>query len=400
MWQGLRAWVIRSAIALCIRAILAYLTGFGVPLNNKRDYYEVLGLTRNASEQEVKSAYRKLAVQYHPDKNPNDKLAEEKFKEAAEAYSVLSDPDKRSRYDRFGHGGLQGGFSGFDPTTFADFGDILGDFFGFGDIFGTRRRGGPERGADLRYDLKISFREAAFGLKTKIKIPRQDTCDDCSGKGAAPGTSPVTCPTCQGAGQVRYQQGFFSISRTCSQCSGAGRIIRDPCRACQGRGTVRKEKVLEIKIPAGVDNGARLRIQAEGEAGGSGGPAGDLYVVIYVEEHPFFQRQDSSIYCQIPISITQAVLGGEVSVPTLEGEERVKIPSGTQTGTVFRLRNKGVVSLGERGRGDQFVTVNVVIPTKLSREQKQLFEQLSKLNKDEDLTQERNIFEKVKDIFG
>jgi len=369
-------------------------------LNSKRDYYEVLGISRNASEQEIKSTYRKLAVQFHPDKNPGDKRAEERFKEAAEAYSVLSDADKRSRYDRFGHSGLQGGFSGFDPTTFADFGDILGDFFGFGDIFGTRRRGGPERGADLRYDLKISFREAAFGLKTKIKIPRQDTCDECGGKGAARGTSPVTCPTCQGAGQVRYQQGFFSISRTCSQCSGAGRIIRDPCRVCQGRGTVRKEKVLEIKIPAGVDNGARLRIQGEGEAGGSGGPAGDLYAVIYVEEHPFFQRQDSGIYCQIPISIAQAVLGGEVSIPTLEGEDRVRIPSGTQTGTVFRLRNKGVVSLGGRGRGDQFVTVNVVIPRKLSHEQRQLFEQLSKLNKDEDLTQERNIFEKVKDIFG
>jgi len=369
-------------------------------LNQKRDYYEVLGVSRNASDAEIKSAYRKLAVKYHPDKNPGDRQAEESFKEAAEAYSVLSDPDKRSRYDRFGHSGLQGGFSGFDPATFGDFGDILGEFFGFGDIFGGRRRGGPERGTDLRYDLKISFREAAFGLKTKIKIPRQDTCGDCGGRGTAKGKSPVVCPACHGAGQVRYQQGFFSISRTCGQCNGAGKIIRDPCETCQGHGRVRKEKVLEIKIPAGVDNGARLRIQGEGEAGTQGGPPGDLYVVIYLEEHPFFQRQGNNIYCQVPIGVSQAVLGGELTVPTLEGEEKLKIPEGTQSGSVFRLRNKGIVSLGERGRGDQFVTVNVVIPTKLTKEQRRIFEELSEMSKDDDLTQERNIFEKVKDIFG
>ena len=369
-------------------------------MNHKRDYYEVLGISREATEQETKSAYRKLAVRYHPDKNPGDKDAEEKFKEAAEAYSVLSDPDKRARYDQFGHSGLQGGFSGFDPATFGDFGDILGEFFGFGDIFGTRRRGGPERGADLRYDLKISFREAAFGLKTRIKIPRQDTCGACEGRGTARGKSPVTCNACHGAGQVRYQQGFFSISRTCGQCNGSGRIIRDPCEICRGRGLVRKEKVLEIKIPAGVDNGARLRIQGEGEGGAHGGPSGDLYVVIFVEEHPFFQRQGNNIYCQIPIGIAQAVLGGEVIVPILEGEDKLKIPEGTQSGSVFRLPNKGIVSLGERGRGDQFVTVNVVIPTKLTKEQRQIFESLAKVSKDEELQQERNIFDKVKDIFG
>ena len=369
-------------------------------MNHKRDYYEVLGVVRTSSDQEIKSAYRKLAVKHHPDKNPGNTQAEEKFKEAAEAYSVLSDSEKRSRYDRFGHNGLQGGFSGFDPATFGDFGDILGDFFGFGDIFGSRRRGGPERGADLRYDLKIAFKEAAFGLKTKIKIPRQETCPTCEGKGTAKGKSAVSCQACHGTGQVRYQQGFFSISRTCGQCHGAGKIIRDPCETCQGRGRVRKEKVLEVKIPAGVDNGARLRIQGEGEGGVYGGPAGDLYVVIYVEEHPFFQRQNSNLYCQVPIGLTQAVLGAEITVPTLEGEERLTIPEGTQSGSVFRLRNKGIVSLGERGRGDQFVTVNVVIPTKLSKEQKQLFEALAKVSKDEEISQERNIFDKVKDIFG
>ncbi len=369
-------------------------------MNHKRDYYEVLEVPREASDQEIKSAYRKLAIRYHPDKNPGDKEAEERFKEAAEAYSVLSDPEKRARYDRFGHSGMQGGFSGFDPATFGDFGDILGEFFGFGDIFGTRRRGGAERGADLRYDLKINFREAAFGLKTKIKIPRQDTCPECEGRGTAKGKSPITCSACHGQGQVRYQQGFFSISRTCGQCNGAGRIIRDPCETCQGRGRVRKEKVLEIRIPAGVDNGARLRIQGEGESGVHGGPAGDLYVVIYVEEHPFFQRQGNNIYCQVPIGITQAVLGGEITVPTLEGEEKLRIPSGTQTGSVFRFKNKGIVSLGERGRGDQFVTVNVVIPVKLTKEQRQIFEQLAMVSREDELMQERNLFDKVKDIFG
>ena len=367
----------------------------------KRDYYEILGIAREASEQEIKSAYRKLAVRHHPDKNPGSKEAEEKFKEAAEAYSVLSDPEKRNRYDHFGHNGMQGGFSGFDPATFSDFGDILGDFFGFGDLFGgSRRRRGPERGADLRYDLKISFRDAAFGLKTKIKIPRQETCGTCGGQGTAKGKSPINCPACQGTGQVRYQQGFFSISRTCGQCNGEGRIIRDPCETCHGRGHLRKERVLELRIPAGVDNGSRLRIQGEGEAGNRGGPSGDLYVVIYLEDHPFFQRQGNNIYCQIPIGITQAVLGAEISVPTLEGEEKVKIPEGTQSGTVFRLRNKGIVSLNERGRGDQFVTVNVVIPTKISKEQRLLFESLAKLTKDDEISHERNIFEKVKDIFG
>ena len=369
-------------------------------MNNKRDYYDVLGLSRDASDQEIKSAYRKLALKYHPDKNPGDKSAEENFKEAAEAYSILSDPEKRARYDRFGHSGMQGGFSGFDPNIFGDFGDILGEFFGFGDIFGGRRRGGPERGADLRYDLKISFREAAFGLKTKIKIPRQETCSSCGGSGAPKGKPPVTCPSCNGAGQVRYQQGFFSISRNCGQCNGTGRVITEPCEDCYGKGRVRKEKVLEVRIPAGVDNGARLRIQGEGEAGSNNGPSGDLYVIIFVEEHPFFQRQEYNVYCQVPITIVQAVLGSELVVPTLEGEEKLKIPEGTQTGTVFRLRNKGIVRLGGRGQGDQFVTVNIVVPAKLTKEQRQAFEALAKVCEDDQIAQERNIFDKVKDIFG
>ena len=375
--------------------------------NNKRDCYEILGVSKTASDQEIKSAYRKLALKYHPDKNPDDKAAEEKFKEAAEAYSILSDAEKRARYDSYGYNGIQGGFSGFDPTTFGDFGDILGEFFG--DIFGggggrRRRGGGPERGSDLRYDLKIAFKEAAFGLKTKIKIPRQETCSDCEGRGTPKGKEPVKCSACGGSGQQRYQQGFFSVSRTCQQCNGAGRIISEPCETCRGRGRVLKEKTLEVRIPAGVDNGSRLRIQGEGEAGLQNGPSGDLYVVIYVEEHPFFQRQGNNIYCHVPIGVTQAVLGAEISVPTLEDDEKMRIPEGTQTGAVFRLRGKGVTILGEHGRGDQIVTVNVVIPTKLTKEQRQLYESLEKLgNSNEEPAHqqsEKNIFEKVKDIFG
>ncbi|MEE8217389.1 MAG: molecular chaperone DnaJ, partial [Vicinamibacteria bacterium] len=250
----------------------------------KRDYYEVLGLPRSTSEQEVKSAYRRLALKYHPDRNPGDQRAEERFKEAAEAYGVLGDPEKRRRYDTFGHAGLGGAAGGgFDPTIFADFSDILGDFFGFGDLFGRRR--GPRRGADLRYNLDISFEEAAFGTETQIRIPRAESCEDCSGSGAAPGTKPATCPTCAGAGQVTFQQGFFSVARTCSHCRGAGRIITEECRTCNGEGQITNDRTLRIKVPPGVDNGSQLRISAEGESGPQGGPPGDLYVVLRVQEH-------------------------------------------------------------------------------------------------------------------
>jgi molecular chaperone DnaJ len=370
-------------------------------LNNKKDYYEILGVSRNASDQEIKSAYRKLAVKYHPDKNPGNKEAEEKFKEAAEAYSVLSDSQKRAQYDRFGHSGL-GGSQGFDPSVFSEFGDIFGDFFGFGDLFGggSRKRSAAQRGSDLRYDLEVSFFDAAFGLKTKIKIPRLESCESCGGSGAAPGSGPTTCPTCQGHGQVRYQQGFFSISRACNHCQGTGRIVRNPCKDCRGEGRIHKEKTLEIRIPAGVDNGSRLRVSGEGEAGIQGGPAGDLYVVIFVKEHEFFERQEDNLYCAVPLSFPQAALGDEIKIPTLEGEEKLKIPEGTQSGSIFRIKGKGIPSLNGRGRGDLFVTVNVITPAKLTREQKKLLEQLAELSQIENKPLEKRFMDRVKEIFG
>jgi molecular chaperone DnaJ len=365
----------------------------------KRDYYEVLGVKRDASESELKSAYRKLAVKYHPDKNPGDAEAEEKFKEAAEAYSVLSDANQRARYDRFGHAGVgsaasDGAGAGF--AGFPGFEDILGDLFGFNFGGGRRSSSQVQRGADLRYDLEITLEDVAVGLKTQIRVPRLENCGTCGGTGAAPGTTPVTCTTCGGSGQVRYQQGFFSVSRTCSACRGTGKIIKDPCRDCRGEGRVRREKTLEIKIPAGVDNGARLRVQGEGEAGFGGGPAGDLYVVIHVREHEIFDRQDNNLYCTVPVTFTQAALGAEIKVATLDGEETLKVPEGTQTGSTFRLRNKGVVSLSGGGKGDLFVSVNVVTPTKLSRDQRRLLEEFAKIESKD----EKGIFEKVKEIFG
>lgn len=363
----------------------------------KRDYYEILGVRKDSSEQELKSAYRKLAIQHHPDKNAGDKEAEEKFKEGAEAYSVLSDPDQRAQYDRFGHAGVNssaGGFQGFDPDVFSDFSDILGDFFGFG---GSRRQPNqPGRGADLRYDLEINFMEAVAGVKTKIKIPRQETCQSCRGTGADPKEGLSTCTACQGQGSVRYQQGFFTIRRTCSTCQGQGQLIKKACSQCRGQGQVRNEKVLEIKIPAGVDQGSRLRIMGEGEGGPKGGPSGDLYVVLSVEEHPFFQRQDNNIYCEIPISFSQAALGGEATVPTLEKPQKIKIPAGTQSDTVFRLKGRGIVSLNGYGKGDQLVRVKISTPKKLTKEQKELFEQLAAISGDAE--ESSSLFEKVKEI--
>ena len=372
----------------------------------KRDYYEVLGVSRGATEAEIKSAYRKLAVRYHPDKNPGDQAAEEKFKEAAEAYSVLSDAEQRARYDRFGHAGVSGaaGAQGaWGAQGFGGIEDILGDLFGFGDVFGGRgggggRRGAAQRGADLRYDLEMTLEEAAKGMTAQLRVPRLEACDQCKGSGAAPGTQPETCPACSGAGQVRYQQGFFSVARTCGQCGGSGRVIRTPCDACRGAGRVEREKQIEVKIPAGVETGSRLRLAGEGEAGPQGGPAGDLYVVIHVKEHEVFERQGNNLYASVPVTFAQAALGSEVSVTTLDGQENLKVPAGTQTGTVFRLKGHGMPVLGGRGRGDLFVSVTVVTPTTLTREQRKLLEQLAQIE-EKDLG-DKGLIDKVRDIFG
>jgi molecular chaperone DnaJ len=371
---------------------------------SKRDYYEILGVSRTASDQEIKSAYRRLAVRYHPDKNPNDSSAEEKFKEAAEAYSVLSDVEQRRRYDRFGHAGVSSaaGAGAWGAPGFGGIEDILGDLFGFGDVFGAGRTGSrrtaAQRGADLRYDLEIKLEEAAHGMTAQLRIPRLEGCETCQGSGAAAGTQPETCQTCSGTGQVRYQQGFFSVARTCHACRGVGRVIKNPCPDCKGSGRVEREKQMEVKIPAGVETGSRLRVQGEGEAGTQGGPSGDLYVVIHVAEHEQFERQGSNLYDAVPITFAQAALGADISVKTLEGEERLKIPMGTQTGTVFRLKGKGMPVLGGRGRGDLFVSVTVITPTTLTREQRKLLEQLAEVeNKD---LEDKGLVDKVRDIFG
>jgi len=381
----------------------------------KRDYYEVLGVAKTATDQEIKSAYRKLALKYHPDRNPGDKAAEEQFKEAAEAYSVLADTDKRHMYDRFGHAGLGGAATGgFDPTVFTGFEDILGglgDIFGFGDVFGGgRRRGGPQRGADLRYDLEISFTESATKTETSIQFPRQETCETCSGNGAAPGSKPTTCPQCQGRGQLRYQQGFFTVARTCSQCRGTGSVIANPCSTCRGSGRVEKDRTVTISIPAGIASGQRLRLSGEGEAGPNGGPPGDLYVVIHVQEHPFFHRENNDLHCEIPLHFTTLALGGEILVPTLEDEEPFTVPEATQTGTVFRLRGKGMPDVSDstgRHRDDLYFTMKVNTPKKLTREQRKLLEQFATtLPKEKfdptplDGHEDKGLFDRVKDIFG
>jgi molecular chaperone DnaJ len=372
----------------------------------KRDYYEVLGVSRQASDQEIKSAYRKLALQFHPDRNPGNNHAEESFKEAAEAYSVLSDSQKRAQYDRFGHAGVSGaassGFGGFDPNVFADFSDILGDLFGFGDMFGSRRGGTRvQRGADLRYDLDLTFEDAAFGNTTKIKVPRHESCPDCNGSGAEKGSGPTTCSTCNGYGQVRFQQGFFAITRTCNQCHGSGQVIKHKCKTCHGDGRVVREKTLELKIPAGVDNGSKLRIAGEGDAGGRGGPAGDLYVVLNVREHDFFERREHDLYCHIPITFPQAAMGDRIVVPTLEREEEtLVIPPGTQTGSTFRIKGRGVSKRGGSARGDLYVTVNVVVPSKLTKEQKELLTKLAETIETENKPIQRKILERVKEIFS
>jgi molecular chaperone DnaJ len=380
---------------------------------SKRDYYEILGVARTSTEQEIKSAYRKLALQYHPDRNPGDKAAEENFKEAAEAYSVLADTDKRHMYDRFGHAGLGGAATGgFDPSVFTGFEDILGglgDIFGIGDMFGGgRRRGGPQRGADLRYDLEISFDESAKGVETTIQIPRHETCETCRGSGAAPGSKPTTCPQCHGRGQLRYQQGFFTVARTCGQCGGSGSIIGTPCQTCHGAGRVQHQRKLTVKIPAGIAAGQRLRLTGEGEAGAGGGPSGDLYVVVHVQEHQFFHRDGNDLFCEIPLNYPTLALGGEIKIPTLDGEETFKVPEGTTTGTTFRLRGRGMPDVvSGRTRGDLMVTVTVVTPKKVTRDQRKLLEQLAATLPQEkfeptprDGQEDRGIFDRVKDIFG
>ncbi len=380
---------------------------------SKRDYYEILGVARNASDQEIKSAYRKLALKYHPDRNSGDKQAEEHFKEAAEAYAVLADAQKRAAYDRFGHAGVgaAAGTGGFDPSIFADFNDIfgnLGDIFGFGDIFGgARRRGGPQRGSDLRYDLEISFEEAARGSETTIQIPREESCATCHGSGAAPGSSPETCPQCKGRGQLRFQQGFLTIARPCHACHGSGKLITRPCSTCRGTGRTTNDRRITVKIPAGIATGQRLRLYGEGEHGGAGGPAGDLYVVVHVQEHPFFHREGDDLYCEAPVNFPTLALGGTIEIPTLNEKETVTIPAGTQSGARFKLRGKGMPNVGRHGKGDLYVVVRAVVPKKLTKEQKKIVEQLATTMEPEVIDadtsgrdDDKPFFEKVKDIFG
>jgi molecular chaperone DnaJ len=360
-------------------------------------------VTRTATEVEIKSAYRKLAMQYHPDRNPDNPDAEERFKECSEAYAILSDTDKRSRYDQFGHAGVggQGGFGGFDPSNFQDFSDIFGDLFGFADAFGGgRKRSRAQRGNDLREDLTLTFEEAVFGIAKKVTVRHRETCPQCKGTGAAAGKSATTCKQCNGRGQVRYQQGFFSISRGCPICHGAGVVITDPCSKCRGEQTVQAETTLDVKVPAGVEEGTRILYNGHGDAGVHGGPNGDVYVVLHVKEHPFFEREGKDLYCVVPISYSQAALGAEIKIPTLEGESVLKIPEATQTATSFRLRQKGVPVLNGRGRGDLFVEVKVQTPSKLTKRQRELLEELDSIGKIDNHPERRSLMSRVKDIFG
>ncbi len=352
----------------------------------KRDYYEILGVSRQATEDEIKKAYRKLALQYHPDRNPGNRQAEDDFKEAAEAYEVLRDPQKRELYDLYGHEGLKGtgftGFRGFEDI-FSSFSDIFEDFFGFGTGGQRRRQTHAQPGADLRYDLTISFEDAAFGAEREIEVPRAESCSGCEGTGAAPGTSRSQCSYCHGTGQVTHSQGFLTISTTCTHCGGEGSSITHPCKECRGTGKVRGKKKIHLTLPGGVDTGSKLRVQGEGEPGVRGGPPGDLYVVIHVEPHGFFEREHDDIYCQIPISFPQAALGTRIEIPTLEGTKPLEIPAGTQSGEVFRIPGGGVKHLRGGGRGSQIIQVVVKTPTHLSKQQRELLEKLAELSEPE-----------------
>jgi molecular chaperone DnaJ len=369
----------------------------------KRDYYEVLGIGRDADDQAIKGAYRKLALQHHPDRNPGSHDAEEKFKEAAEAYSVLSDNQKRAAYDRFGHQGVAGAAGGgFDASNFPDLGDILNDMFGFGDVFGTnarQRRTRPQRGEDLRYDLQITFEDAMRGLSADIQVPRMDPCSRCKGKGAEPEDGLTTCPTCRGRGEVIYQQAFLSVRRACMQCGGRGQIIRRPCKECKGESYIRRERKLKVPIPAGVDTGTQLRLAGEGQPGPNGGPPGDLFVVIKVAEHPIFERHDSDLHCTLPVNIAQAALGATVDLLTFDGLQSVKVPEGAQPGSRVRLKSLGMPHINSSGRGDLYVHLDVVVPGKLTREQRRLLEQLREVLPAENEPAEKGLLDKVKDYF-
>ena len=359
-----------------------------------KDYYEILGISRDACEADIKKAFRQLALKYHPDRNPENKESEERFKEINEAYSCLCNAEKRANYDRFGTAeGIGAGYSPFG-TGFGDiFEDIFGDFFG---TFTGHRRPRPTKGNDLRYDLDITLMEAAFGTEKTVDVPKWENCVDCRGSGSEPGKSPVTCSNCKGTGQIRIQQGFFSISKTCGRCGGTGKVITDPCKACKGQGRVIKTKNIHVKIPSGVDTGSRLRMANGGEMGLHGGPHGDLYIILNVDEHPFFKREGSNLYCEVPLSFPQAAIGAEIDVPTLDGTSNLKIPSGTPSGRIFHLKGKGIQKLGGHGRGDQIVRVYIDVPKKLTPRQKELLEEFAKINGDDVAKSFKN---KLKDIF-
>ena len=372
----------------------------------KVDFYEVLQVSRDASDQELKANYRKLAMLYHPDRNPNNPEAEEKFKECSEAYAVLSDPEKRAAYDRYGHAAFQNGGAGAgNPFQGAGFQGDLGDIFGdlFGEMFnmgGSRRATRVQRGRDLRYDLTLEFEEAVFGIEKEISIRRLEACADCGGTGSANGKAPATCSQCGGRGQVRFQQGFFSVAKTCARCNGTGTTISDPCPGCRGEGLQAKKHAILVKVPAGVEQDTRIRYQGEGEAGRFGGPAGDLYVVLSVKAHKFFERDGDDLHCVMPISFPQAALGTELQIETLEGPATIKIPEGTQNGRQFKLRAKGVPHLNEHGKGDLIVEIRVATPSKLTKAQKELLRQLSETMQVENTPTSRGLFEKMKDIFS
>ena len=376
---------------------------------SKRDYYEVLGLARDASEEEIKKSYRKLAMKHHPDRNPDNPKAEEQFKEAKEAYENLSDDQKRAAYDKYGHAAFEhGGGAGAGGFGGAGFGDAFGDIFG--DIFGGGRQGGSSgqrnnvyRGADLRYNMEVSLEDAAKGTETKIRIPVQSACETCKGSGARPGTQPVTCTTCAGHGQVRMQQGFFSVQQTCPKCHGNGKMVKDACPTCSGAGRVKQNKTLSVKIPAGVDEGDRIRLTGEGEAGVNGGPTGDLYVVIHLKAHEIFQRDGGNLHCEMPISFSTAALGGEIEVPTLGGSAKMKIPAETQTGGVFRLKSKGIKPLRQSEAGDLMVHVVVETPVKLTEKQKDLlreFDSSTQADAGKHSPKNKSWVDKAKDFFG